>query len=170
MEYKYEIDEEEKTIELPTYYSEVTGYTLVGIKDQKGNINLYIYEDGKYTLYNEVSFNNNIVIYEMDAKNIPQDYQKTNIDINDVNITAYQKDKNSDYYLIYGMNVDNGNIGWYKYDKKESSIQRYDSALINNLTIENKKYKTTIYLLSGICGFMLLSIMVLLIKIRNVKR
>ena len=67
MEYKYEIDEEEKTIELPTYYSEVTGYTLVGIKDQKGNINLYIYEDGKYTLYNEVSFNNNIVIYEMDA-------------------------------------------------------------------------------------------------------
>ena len=170
MEYKYEIDEEEKTIELPTYYSEVTGYTLVGIKDQRGNINLYIYEDGKYTLYNEVSFNNNIVIYEMDAKNIPQDYQKTNIDINDVNITAYQKDKNSDYYLIYGMNVDNGNIGWYKYDKKESSIQRYDSALINNLTIENKKYKTTIYLLSGICGFMLLSIMVLLIKIRNVKR
>ena len=170
MEYKYEIDEEEKTIELPTYYSEVTGYTLVGIKDQKGNINLYIYEDGKYTLYNEVSFNNNIVIYEMDAKNIPQDYQKTNIDINDVNITAYQKDKNSDYYLIYGMNVDNGNIGWYKYDKKESSIQRYDSALIDNLTIENNKYKKTIYVLGGICGFMLLSVMVLLIKSRNFKR
>ena len=170
MEYKYEIDEEERIIELPTYYSEVTGYTLVGIKDQKGKIGLYIYDDGKFTPYKEISFNNSIVIYEMDATDIPQDYKKTNIDINDINITAYQKDKNSDYYLIYGMNVDNGNIGWYKYDKKESSIQRYDSALINNLTIENKKYKTTIYLLSGICGFMLLSIMVLLIKIRNVKR
>ena len=78
--------------------------------------------------------------------------------------------KDSDYYLIYGMNVDNGNIGWYKYDKKESSIQRYDSALIDNLTIENNKYKKTIYVLGGICGFMLLSVMVLLIKSRNFKR
>ena len=68
------------------------------------------------------------------------------------------------------MNVDNGNIGWYKYDKVDSSIQRYDSALIDDLTTKNNKYLTTIYVFSGICGFMLLSIMILLIKIRNVKR
>lgn len=170
MEYKYEVDEEEKVVELPTYYSEVTGYTLVGIKDTKGKISLYIYDEGKFTPYNEASFNNNIVIYEMEAKDIPQGYKKTSIDINDMKITAYQKDKKSDYYLIYGMNVDNGNIGWYKYDKVDSSIQRYDSALIDDLTTKNNKYLTTIYVLSGICGFMLLSIMILLIKIRNVKR
>ena len=40
IEYKYNVDEEEKTVEIPVYVSEVTNYTLVGLKDNKGKINL----------------------------------------------------------------------------------------------------------------------------------
>ena len=170
MEYKYKEDGEEKSIELPTYTSDITGYTLVAAKDDKGKINLYIYDKGKFTLYQELSFNNNIVLYQKSAKNIPNGYKKVNITINNQEVIAYQNDNKSDYYLIYGMNVDSGNTGWYKYDKIDNSIQRYDNTLIDKLNKENKKYLTTLYVFSGISLFLLLSIIILLIKIRNIKR
>ena len=68
------------------------------------------------------------------------------------------------------MNVDSGNTGWYKYDKIDNSIQRYDNTLIDKLNKENKKYLTTLYVFSGISLFLLLSIIILLIKIRNIRR
>lgn len=170
MEYKYKEDGEEKTIELPIYTSEVTGYTLVGAKDAKGNINLYIYDKGEFTLYQELSFNNNIVLYQKDTKNIPKGYKKTKINLNNREITLYQKDKDSDYYLIYGMNVDSGNTGWYKYDKIDNSIQRYDNTEIDNINKINNKYLLVIYVFSGISLFLILSIIILLFKIRNIKR
>ena len=40
--------------EVPCFESEITGYTLVGLKDEEGNISLYIYNsDGTYTLYKQ---------------------------------------------------------------------------------------------------------------------
>lgn len=170
MEYKYTVEGEEKVVEIPTYSSEITGYTLVGIKDRKGKINLYIYNNDKFTIYNELTFNNNIVIYQKDTKNIPDGYKKVNIIINDEEITAYQKDKNSDYYLLYGMNVDTNDTGWYKYDKIDNSIQRYDSEEIDKLNKDNHKYLITAYVMSGTSILLLLSTIILLFKIRNVKR
>ena len=170
MEYKYNVDGEEKIVEIPTYISEITGYTLVGIKDKKGKINLYIYDNDKFTLYNELSFNNNIVIYQKNPNDIPDGYKKVKVKINEAEVTAYQKDKNSDYYLIYGMNVDTNDTGWYKYDKVDSSVQRYDSEEIDILTKNNHKYLMATYVMSGISALLLLSIMILLFRIRNVKR
>lgn len=169
MEYKYKIDGEEKTIEIPTYISETTDYTLIGIKDNKGKISLYIYDDNKYTIYNELTFDSNIVIYPKYNKNIPEGYKKTKIIINDQEVTAYQKE-NNDFYLIYGQNVNTNDIGWYKYDKKDNSIQRYDIEEIEKLEKENNKYKISMYVMSSICTFLVLSTMVLLFKIRKYKR
>ncbi len=52
--------------EVNAFHSDITGYTLVGLKDEEGNANLYIYEDGKYMLYNEYSFAQ-IKLYPMEA-------------------------------------------------------------------------------------------------------
>ena len=46
--------------EVPAYKSETTKYTLVGLKDEEGNISYYIYEDGKYTKYIDEYDNNGI--------------------------------------------------------------------------------------------------------------
>ncbi len=169
IEYKYMIDGEEKSVEIPTYISDTTGYTLVGIKDKKGKINLYIYKDNKFSIYNELTFNNNIVIYQKDAKKIPNGYKKVTVNINDQEVTAYQKEKNN-FYLIYGQNVNNNEIEWYKYDKSDNSIQKYDAKEIDKLQNENHKYLMTIYIMSGICAFLVLSIMILLFKIRTFKK
>ena len=169
MEYKYTVDGEEKTVTIPTYVSDTTGYTLVGIKDNKGKINLYIYDNNKFSIYNELSFNGNIVIFQKDAKNVPNGYKKTTLSINDQDVIAYQKDKN-DYYLIYGQNVNTNDIGWYKYDKVDNSIQRYDIEEIEKLESDNHKYLTVIYVFSGITVLMLFSVIILLVKIRNNRR
>jgi len=50
--------------EIPSYYGEVTGYTLIGLKDSEGTINLFIYdeENNSYHLYQEFNFSR-IVFY-----------------------------------------------------------------------------------------------------------
>ena len=57
---------EEKEIEIDDnriegYYNDTLKYQVVGLKDSKGNIDYYIYEKGKYTLYKEYSFNGTVI-------------------------------------------------------------------------------------------------------------
>lgn len=120
---------EEKTItidgvEIPAYYSSVTKYTLVGLKDEAGTISYYIYNEGKYEKYIELS-NKNIVIYPLKATDIPKGYALTTIEINGEKITAYVNDSKG-YVLIYGINIDTGNKGFYSYDKEEQTFQRFN--------------------------------------------
>lgn len=163
--YKYEDAE----YEIPAYYSEITGYTLVGLKDSSGKIELYIYdkESKKFTLYNELNFNNNIILYCLDSNDIPEGYKKIRLDFNDEEIVAYQKNKASEFYLLYGMNVDTGEIGWYHYDKKDMSIQRYDNEEINELLNLNSKYMMVIMVLGGSCLLLMIAILILMVKIKK---
>ena len=169
IEYKYKVDGDELTFEIPTYYSDITGYNLVGLKNSDGLINLYIYndDDKSFTKYEELNFNQ-IVLYNLDTKDIPANYKKKNIIINDKDIIAYQKDK-SDFYLVYGMDVNTGNKGWYKYDSKENTIQRYDQEEIDKLTSNNQKYLNTIYLMSGISIVLIMFILILITKNKKSK-
>ena len=43
------------------YYNDKLKYTLVGLKDNKGNIEYYIYNNNKYTLYKEYTFNGTVL-------------------------------------------------------------------------------------------------------------
>lgn len=126
---------EEKTItidgvEVPAYYSSVTKYTLVGLKDEAGTISYFIYNEGKYEKYIELS-NKDIVIYPLKATEIPNGYELTTIEINGEKITAYANDS-KDFVLIYGINIATGNKGFYQYDKEEQTFQRYEVIEQNN--------------------------------------
>ena len=167
-EYKYTVDGEEKSIEIPVYISEVTNYTLVGLKDQKGKIKLYIYDDNSFTLYNELNFSSNIVLYQMKPKKIPEDFKKTKVTINEKEIEAYQNKVKSNYYYIYGKNVYNNDIDWYKYDLNDDSIQKYDYKEIKELKEETKKYLITTYVISGISGLLMISIIIMIFKLRKI--
>ena len=65
---------------VPALYNEITGYILVGLKDEKGNIKLYVYDPNtkSYSLYNEITFNS-IKLYYTNPKNPPKGLKKVNI-------------------------------------------------------------------------------------------
>lgn len=120
--------------DVPAFHSDVTGYTLVALKDNEGNQNYYIYENNEYSLYKEYNFHG-IILYpeELKEKDIPNNYKKTTISYNDSEIVAYKIKKSSKYALIYGMNVETGIQNIYMYDAKEDTIQIYNQEEIETI-------------------------------------
>ncbi len=117
-------------IEIPAYYSNATKFTLVGLKDSEGIISYFIYGDNKYEKYIELN-NKEIVIYPLESKEIPKGYELSTVEINNEKIVAYANDS-KDFVLIYGINVANGNKGFYRYDKIDNTFQRYEVIEENN--------------------------------------
>ena len=120
--------------DVPAFHSDITGYTLVALKDNEGNQNYYIYENNEYSLYKEYNFHG-IILYpeELKGKDIPNNYKKTTISYNDSEIVAYKIKKSSKYALIYGMNVETGIQNIYMYDAKEDTIQIYNQEEIETI-------------------------------------
>ena len=136
--------------EVGALYSDITKYTLVGLKDENGNIRLYIYdeENNTYTLYNEIVFNK-ISFLPLKTNETLEGYQTYNETINKVDLECYKLSSNSDYCIIYGMNINTGEKGWYSYNKKEESIQKYNDELFNVNNEKIKNSKILIYILSA---------------------
>lgn len=158
---------------IPAFYSEITDYTLVGIKDSEGNIFLGIYDEvnNKYTPYQEIEFED-VTFYALPFPEEIKDYIKTNITINGVTIIGYKYDKDSKYALLYGINVNTGKKSIYMYDSEENTIQRYNNEEIINLYNKNKDQTMIIYYL--IAGILLelitVAILVIRIILKNKKR
>ena len=147
--------------EIPAFTSETTKYTLVGLKDKDGNINLFIYneKDKSFTLYKELTFKNVILYIINDKTKIPEGYEKTSITINKEEVTAYKATKNKGFYLIYGMNVETGKTNLYSYDSVEETLQRY---------VEKEKNKFEdyyIYAIVGLATILVLTYIVILINL-----
>lgn len=118
-----------KDEEIPAYTNEITKFTLVGLKAETGEVALYIYDEKTetYTLYRELSFNS-IDFYPFPPKSnvkIPKGYESFTLTIDENEITAYRLNEDTKYSLIYGMNLETGNTGFYLYDSEEGTLQRY---------------------------------------------
>ena len=155
---------------VPALYNEITGYILVGLKDEKGNIKLYIYDpkSKSYSIYHEITFNS-IKLYYTKPSSVPKGLKKVNIDINGDKVTSYKANKKSDFYLVYGMNVNTGSLGWYRYDSKDKTLQRYETQDLENLSILNNKYLVTIAILSTSILMLMLFLLILFNRIKNMK-
>lgn len=124
--------------QIPAYYGEVTGYTLVGLKNSDGIINLFIYDEknNTYKLYRELNFSK-VVFYPIDIdKNIPNKYKKYTTIINDTELTCYKINENDDFMLLYGLNVENNHEGFYIYDQVENTLQRYNGKIFDDINEE----------------------------------
>lgn len=188
------VDNEEMTvvrktdaIEVPAYYilsevvindetvpaltSDITGFTLVALKNEAGDINLYVYDDSNntYELYKQVN-SEEFTFISLPAPSIIEEYSNVKrIDINGLQIDSYAGLEASDIVLVYGMNAKTGEKDWYKYDTKEGTFQRY-------IVEENKNSKnaqlyfmlTIIFIgVSGLTILLLIIIMVTNSKIRK---
>ena len=132
--------------DVPAYYNEIIDFTLVALKDISGNINLYVYKDGNYTLYNAINSNQlNIYLLDMDESLLPNGYKKQEINIGDKVVVAYSRD-GYEFPIIYGLNIETGEKNLYKYDTKESTLQRVEN-------IDSSKESLYFNIILGSFGF-----------------
>lgn len=149
------------------YYNENLDYTVVGLKDKFGEIKYYIYDDGKYTLYNEQVFNGTVL--RVLDKEMPIGYKKTNFSYNDTKIDSYQEVKldiikntyaldnneisGNNFYLFYAVNMETGKEELYQYDAVEKTVQRY-----NTLILDMYKEQSDRYYLYLLCTILVLGV------------
>lgn len=160
----------EKTVKInnedvPACYSEITKYTLVSLKNDKGKQDWYIKDKNNYTLYKEYKFGSTI-LYPMELEDIPDGYSKSPIEYNKEKIVAYQLNDDSKYALIYGMNVETGEEHIYMYDSKESTVQIYNDEHVSVLKKESSLYLKA---LIGVSIGLVLSIGITIFVIRKKK-
>lgn len=155
---------------VPAFNSDITGYTLVALKDEEGNIDLYRYTDTGYVLYKQIGTEGLVFIPGTNEKLITGYEQSKNITINNVNVKVYVDNSNSDYVLVYGMNASNGKSNWYIYDTLEGTFQRYEEKII----AEEKKDKDIYFILTlvfgGVAGLTLLLVIILLSKNSKIRQ
>lgn len=146
---------------IPAFTNEISKYTLVGLKDESGNIELFIYKDGKYTKYNEFRSDSlSIIFLKMDK--VPVGYTKTSITINEVKMNAYKVEGNKKF-LLYGLNIATGKKNYYTYDKEEKTLQIFDvKEYENNI----KEISTNTYIIIGLTVLVLL-LLILVILFAN---
>lgn len=117
----------------------------MGLKDSDGNISYYIYKDGKYTLYKELTFNG--MTLQLVLKDAPLGYKKTTFLYDGNKVDSYQEVKvdilkntyalsdnditGNQYYLFYAKNVETGKENLYQYDALEKTVQRYNTQVLD---------------------------------------
>ena len=156
----YEESEEKiKGFVIPSLYNDVTKVTLVGVKDDDGNITLVSYDSktGNYELYNEFTFDiMNLYIHEKEDS----EYDKLKLNINGISTTGYELDGVDDFCLVYATNTITGYEGYYLYDKKENSVQRYDTTAIDSVTSTKDKFLSMVLVLSCVCFLTMLFLLI----------
>lgn len=158
--------------EVLAYTNDQTKYTLVGLKDEEGNSAWYIYDEEKdtYTPYVFYNFNGvSLIILDMPKNLIPDGFVKSSFEYNDERVEGYKYKSNSQFYLIYGMNSETGEKGFYMFDKKEGTVQRFNDEIADIYKDKADLYFMILMIVSGIVGVAIVATAVVLI-VRTKKR
>ena len=156
------------------YYNEKLKYDLVGLKDSSGNINYYIYNNGKYELYNEQTFNGTTLqILDKEIKGS----KKTTFTYNDTKIDGYQAVKldlikntyalddneieGNKFYLFYAINLETGKEYLYQYDALEKTVQRYNLEVLDIYKDSSNTYYKYLLLSLLVIGVLIFTIVVM---------
>lgn len=134
---------------------------LVALKDEKGNVKLFIYDKSKlkYSPFN-YSSEFNLLILDNNNVKLPYGFEKTTAKFNDEDITAYKYiiDKNKVFYLVYATNLSSNKEGLYVFNSKDNTFIKYDD--INKSKDTLIEYETLAFI-----GLSLLIILVFMLKI-----
>lgn len=146
--------------DIPAFVNEAIGYTLVGLKDEDGNVSLYQYEDGEYILYNEFNSKSYTLVPVGFSKEL--DYIKTTVEINGITTGAYQYSSDSNLYIINALNLENGEEDLYLYDPASGAVILFDESFIHETNQTIAYYTYVIIAFAGALFLMLILIFVLL--------
>lgn len=147
--------------EIPAFYSEITKLTLVGLKNNEGVIKLFVYNDSKYELYNELKLGNTILLLK--SLKDKDYFKKSTIMVNEIKYDCLKVSEKSDYALFYALNMQTGKEDYYLYDSKEQTLQRFDDELVNVLINEINEEKENSKILYIIIAVLVVFIIVIII-------
>lgn len=157
---------------VPGFYSEINDITLVGLKDESGTINLYMYDNeyNKYTKYTEISLDKLIILPLKIDEEINKKYKKETITIADQTFDALIM-TNPQFTIIHAQDLLTGTKDYYIYDTKLNTLITYDNTEEKESEETLTKYFNIIILLCGesLIIFIIL-IGILISKIRKNKR
>jgi len=160
--------------EVLAYESEITSYTLVGLKDEDGKMGYFIYDstNNSYTKYNEFRFNQlSLYLKEIPKSLIPDNYKKVTITIGEEEVIAYKLNDITRHALIYGLNLETGEESLYTYDSKENTVQRYYGDEVDKLNETISTYMLLIIILGIIIGLGLISLIIyIIVKFKNKRK
>lgn len=149
--------------EVHSFLNEITNTTVIGLKDEEGNISYFVKDGDNYYPYNEIKAGNISILY-LDAPETPYECTESELTIGESTYKSYIEDNNSRFHLIYGINLQNGNKGFYSYDNYEDSLQRFNNEVLTKLETKEAETKKIIIIISGIAGFFFLVSMISLIS------
>ena len=154
--------------DIPAYRNKNTQLVLVGLKDASGNISLFIYDETnkEYRSYYELG-QNKITIYPLTAPTDLKGYEKGNIEINNYKAQAYYVTKNSRFAIIYGMNIETGEKGFYEYDKENQTLAKYNDELIKTLEEKTNLYT---YIIIGFIGIFIVMFIIMISLAKKSKK
>lgn len=153
--------------EVPAFKNEASDITLVGLKDEKGNIVLAIYKDGKYELYNEL-LGSRLTIMPLNYDGNLEHFFKTKIEINNIEVDAFKLKEDSRFAVIYGKDISNGKNSFYMYDEKDKTIMLYNDDLVKELDELNNNYFYALIAFGG--GLLLSFICIIYLGLKNKKK
>ena len=170
-----------KDTKVDGYHNDVLGYDLIALKDNKGNIEYYIYKNGKYTLYKEYTIGGTTL--QVLDKKVKKGLKKASFKYDGDDIIGYQEVKmnllkntyaldNNDitgnqFYLFYAKNVETGKENLYQYDALEKTVQRYNLEVLDMYKKNSSTYY--MYLVGGILLIILLVLLFISSLISNHK-
>ena len=141
--------------EVLCYKNKVTKNILIALKDDKGEIKYFSYDEKKktYTIYQPFNVGGlYLSILDMPKNTLPSGFTKLSFTFDNNKIEGYQnldshvsyaadsKVRGKDFYLIYAQNEVTGNKGIYVYDKLENTVQRLDTTMFDMYKDKADKY------------------------------
>lgn len=161
--------------------SEIQGDGIVQVNPGDNKIEVSVKnDDGEKNVYTIlVTVNDNDSIKEiifaettfipLENSNIPKNYIKDTTIINGMQVDCYKLSENSEYCLIYGMNSNTGEEGWYSYYEKDNTIQKYNDGIDEYYENEIKDLQVLIYILGGTIIFFGILVIIFTIKLNQKK-
>lgn len=151
--------------EIPAFKNIVADITLVGLKDSKGDIKLFVYKNGKYSKYNELNLKHYLLIPVSFDKEL--NFTKTTITINDEKVEAYKYSDKSDFVIINAKSLEDGKTALYLYDTKNNTAIRYDEEFMNETNDTIKNYT---YIIIAFAGALFLTFMIIMSLLHSLRK
>ncbi len=152
-------------VQIPAFINENAKITLVGLKDEDGTIDLFKYENGKYSSYKELTLNSDILIPTPFTN--PLDLIKTTVTLNNEKYDAYKYSENSNFVIINATNLADGKTDLYLYDTINKTAQLYDETYINDTKETIKNYT---YIIITFAGALVVMIIIIFSLLHSLKR
>lgn len=146
--------------EIPALINEGISYTLVGVKDEEGNVYTYIFDNGNIKdEYYEIT-TGDLTILPKSIDNAINNLVRREININGHTIIGYSFKDNSKQVIIKGVNVYNGNESYYLYDLDNKIFIAFNTDDLEELNKQNDKFKLIILILGVIIVLLILLVII----------